>query len=108
MKQTIRAMFVGPSFPKGTRTVSMTVTLPPDGRVAKTTAQRYGPADTANWYAGAMSHDGSPIDLGFLNHKPAGKLGFVRADGDQLVFEDGTPARFWGGNIAAYAIFADE
>ena len=107
-KNTIRAMFVGRSFPKGTQTVSMTVTLPPGGQVSKTTAERYGPADTANWYAGAMSHDASPIDLGFLNHKPAGKLGFVRADGDQLVFEDGTPARFWGGNIAAYAIFADE
>ena len=107
-KHTIRAMFLGSDVPKGTRTVAMTLTLPRGGRVAKSLAERYGPADTSSWHQGAMLHDKSPVDLGFLNHRPAGKHGFVKARGDQLVFEDGTPARFWGGNIAAYAIFADK
>jgi hypothetical protein len=29
---------------------------------------------------------------------PAGKHGFCRAEGDRLVFEDGTPVKFWGLN----------
>ncbi|MHC4177915.1 MAG: glycoside hydrolase 5 family protein [Planctomycetota bacterium] len=107
-KNRIRAMFVGQSLAKGRHTVVMTVTLPRGGQVAKTLAQRYGPADTARWYSAALPHDGSPVDLSFLNHTPAGKHGFIRPDGDRLVFADGTPARFWGGNIAAYAIFEEK
>lgn len=30
---------------------------------------------------------------------PAGKHGFVRSQGPSFVFEDGTPARFWGACI---------
>jgi hypothetical protein len=55
-----------------------------------------------------LPFDASPVDLSFLNHKPAGKHGFVRASQDAFVFEDGTPVRFWGGNLAAYAIFSDK
>ncbi len=106
-KNKIRAMLLGPDVAKGTHTIAMTVTLPEGGRTAKTLAQRYGPADVDNWHSGAMRHDRSPVDLSFLNHKPAGKLGSVRTDGDRLVFGDGSEARFWGGNIAAYAIFAE-
>ena len=104
----IRAMFLGEKLPRGRHTISMTVTLPEGGQVAKTLAQRYGQVDTSKWHAGAMRHDASPVDLSFLNHKPAGKLGPVRAEGDRLVFGDGSEARFWGGNIAAYSIFAEK
>lgn len=34
--------------------------------------------------------------MSFLLDAPAGKHGPVKADGDNLVFADGTPARFWG------------
>jgi hypothetical protein len=34
-------------------------------------------------------------------HKPAGKHGFVQIEGDRFVFEDGTPIKFWGTNIAS-------
>jgi len=34
-------------------------------------------------------------------HKPAGKHGFVLIDNDRFVFEDGTPVKFWGTNIAS-------
>ena len=43
-------------------------------------------------------YDSMPIDISFAfgDEKPAGKHGFVRAEGEQLVFADGAPARFWG------------
>jgi hypothetical protein len=107
-KNKIRAMLVGSELRKGTHNVTMAVTLPKGGAVARSLADRYGPVDTSDWYRDAMRHDVSPVDLGFLNHKPAGKHGFVRAEGDGLVFADGTPARFWGGNIAAYAIHVED
>ena len=42
--------------------------------------------------------DSMPVDISFAfgDEKPAGKHGFVRTEGESLVFEDGTPARFWG------------
>ena len=42
--------------------------------------------------------DKMPIDISYLfeNEKPAGKHGFCKVQGDRFVFEDGTPARFWG------------
>ena len=48
------------------------------------------------------------VDLSFLNHRPAGLHGQVRAQGEALVFADGTPARFWGINLQAYALFATD
>ena len=107
-KGRIRSMLVGESLAAGTHAVVMTVTLPKGGRVVRAVGDRYGPAETRDWWPDAMAHDRSAVDVSFLNHKPAGKHGFVRARGDGLVFADGTPVRFWGGNIAAYAIFADK
>jgi len=107
-KNLIRAMFLGENLAKGSHAVSMTVTLPEGGTLVKTLAERYGPVETSKWYSDALPHDKSPVDLSFLNHKPAGKFGFVKSKGDKLVFENGEEIRFWGGNIAAYAIFADE
>ncbi len=45
------------------------------------------------WYPDRM-----PIDISFAfeNEVPAGKHGFCQRKGDKFVFEDGTPARFWG------------
>jgi hypothetical protein len=107
-KNQIRAMFVGQNLSRGSHTVSMTVTLPAGGMLRKTLGERYGPVEASKWYSGALLHDKSPVDISFLNHKPAGKFGFVKARGDKLIFENGEEVRFWGGNIAAYAIFADK
>lgn len=52
-----------------------------------------------NWVPFTLAWDDEvPIDISFVfeREKPAGKHGFVRADGARLVFEDGTEARFWG------------
>ncbi len=55
--------------------------------------------DTSEWIP-FESSDASPvstaIDMSFLLDAPAGKHGKVKVDGGKLVFEDGTPARFWG------------
>ena len=54
--------------------------------------------------------DKMPVDISFVfeKEKPAGKHGFVRADGDDLRFEDGTLAKFWGVNFNGGACFPDK
>ena len=69
-------------------------------------AEKYSSSD-GSWFRDALRWDASPVDLSFLNadDRPAGHHGFVKADGDRLVFEDGTPARFWGANLSGPALF---
>ncbi|MBO4411038.1 MAG: hypothetical protein J5794_02500 [Lachnospiraceae bacterium] len=45
-----------------------------------------------------MHPDYMPVDISFVfkNEKPAGKHGFAKVDGENIRFEDGTLARFWG------------
>ncbi len=65
--------------------------------------------DTSDWFAYEALPDetiaGTPIDASWVFDGPCGKHGFVKAQGDEYVFEDGTKANFWGANIAANAIF---
>jgi hypothetical protein len=109
-KSTIRTWFVGSRLTPGKSSFSMTVELPPGGNVTPSPEERYGAADTATWYRNALRSDASPVDLRGLNaeDRPAGHRGFVKVSGDQLLFGDGSPARFWGGNLAAYALFVDK
>ena len=71
-------------------------------------AERYPQADTSRWIRDALAWDAAPVNLSFLNRddRPAGGRGAIRADGDQFVRGDGTPVRFWGGNLVAGAIFS--
>ncbi|HQH40613.1 MAG TPA: hypothetical protein PK825_02630 [Bacteroidales bacterium] len=64
------------------------------------------PADsqqTSNWFPFHGEDDFSPseIDMSHWLDKPAGKHGFVLMDKDRFLFEDGTPVKFWGTNIAS-------
>jgi hypothetical protein len=65
--------------------------------------------DTFDWFPYPVGPEGVPIDLSFMNkdaegnYVPAGVHGFLRVEGDRFVFEDGTPARFWGLNVTAGA-----
>ncbi len=106
-ERAIRTMFVGAALDAGRHEIALTLSLPRGTKVETSLAERYGQPDTSQWWRGVLPHDGAPVDLSFLNHTPAGKHGFVRAAGDHLEFADGTPARFFGGNLAAYALFAD-
>lgn len=51
----------------------------------------------------------APIDISYLfeDEKPAGRHGFLRADGDVFRFEDGTQVRFWGTNLNGGCAFPD-
>ena len=54
--------------------------------------------------------DMMPVDISFVfeDEKPAGKHGFCQAVGNDLRFEDGTLARFWGVNVNGGACFPDK
>ena len=69
--------------------------------------ERLGGGDPASWPPDGLGNEGAVPDLSFLDAdgKPAGRHGPVHADKGRLVFGDGTPARFWGTNVTAYALF---
>lgn len=102
-RSEIRAYFVTKA--SGDAKFSMAVNAP-EADVTESGAARAGRPD-ATWYSNVFPSRHAPIDLSFLNapERPAGKRGIVRAVGDILQFEDGTPVRFWGTNITAYSIF---
>jgi hypothetical protein len=106
-KKEIRTFFYRDKIAAGhTRT---TATLSAQGRIdfVPTTAEKFGNADQSDWPTDIVDWKTSPVDVSFLNKPeiPAGKHGFLQARGDKLVFEDGTPVRFWGTNLTAYALF---
>lgn len=106
-KDTIRTFFFSDRIEPGTLHYRLTLELPEGGAVLPADVERYGPETPEKWFHGALLPDASPVDLSFLNRddRPAGRRGFVRADGERLVFADGTTARFWGGNLAAHSLF---
>ncbi len=62
--------------------------------------------DTAGWQPFVLPWDSAPVDVSFLNHRPAGKFGFVTTKGSQFVLADtGEPIRFWGTCFSAGANF---
>jgi hypothetical protein len=68
--------------------------------------------DTRGWipwdHPAEPALPGSALDMSFLLDAPAGTHGFLTVRGDRFVFEDGTPARFWGGNLFGEANFPDK
>jgi hypothetical protein len=55
--------------------------------------------DTSQWVPFpnvSMSFQGTALDMSPLLDAPAGKHGIIGTDYEKLVFEDGTPVRFWG------------
>ena len=66
------------------------------------------PSDTARQTIPyTLPWDDMPIDLSFIyeDEKPAGKHGFLKANNEKFIFEDGTEARFWGTNFNSQANF---
>ena len=107
-KNVIRAFFYSGSIPAGKTRFQATLSLAENIAIMPTTAERFGTSDTAKWTKNILDWETSPFDLSFLNKPelPAGKRGFVKAKDDQLVFEDGTVAKFWGTNITASTLFS--
>jgi hypothetical protein len=104
-KNRIRAFLVGPSTASGNESIRMTITLPEGTRRKPTELEEYGPVDSIRWIRNAFPSPHVPVDLSTLNHVP-GTHGFLKSVDGRLQFEDGTPARFWGINVMAYALFS--
>jgi len=100
----IRCLFYADRVERGRRRQVMTVTLPSSGVVRTQAGLPYAPP-ARDWPV-AFDQTAGP-DLSFLNraHGPAGSHGRLQRDHDRLAFADGTPARFWGTNLTAYALF---
>ena len=63
--------------------------------------------DTSTWFPYTLPWDTpSPLDVSFLNDKPAGQHGFIAVKGDQFITSgNGQPIRFWGTCFSAGANF---
>lgn len=103
----VRAFFYKDQILPGRQHIKAVLTVSDGVRIDQTAAERLGLDDPRRWPLDQIDWRTSPVDLSFLNapEKPAGKRGFVKVVGDQLQFADGTPARFWGTNVSAYALF---
>lgn len=103
----LRSAWLSGNSPAGSTTAALTLTVPGTLGLEPPLAARYGPRDLEQWNLDALVHDDWPVDLSHLNtaHGRAGSHGPVRVDGEDLKFEDGTAARFWGTNLAASALF---
>ena len=75
----------------------VTFQLDPASAISKT--------DTSTWFPYTLPWDDAPVDLSWLNDKPAGGHGFLAVKDGKFVFEDGSPARFWGTCVSASANF---
>lgn len=106
-KNNIRNLFFT-AINKGEQQSVMKVTVSPTVKLSPPISFNYDPIQLSQWQPDILPAENSPIDLSFLNqnHIPAGRHGFIKTKGDQLVFSDGTPAKFWGTNLQAYALFS--
>lgn len=59
--------------------------------------------DTSNWFVFTPDNNAlkTETDLSDWLDRPAGKHGALLMKGDRLVFEDGTPIKIWGTNVAS-------
>lgn len=106
-KSEIRAFFFSGEVPRGRRHYVATFTVGGGVSIGPSMAERYGLDSELGWPINILDWRSAPVDLSFFNapERPAGKHGFLGASGDKLSFADGTPARFWGTNLAAAALF---
>jgi hypothetical protein len=103
-KSEIRCMFYDAPIAVGTLDQTLTIALPEGGAVVPPLEERYA-ADANGWFRGALDSHAAFVDLSYLNDKPAGKHGFLQAQGSELLFADGTPARLWGVGLQAGTLY---
>ncbi|GAB6139457.1 hypothetical protein JCM14076_01860 [Methylosoma difficile] len=103
-KSLIRALFFT-DIKKGPQHSNVTISVNSKNKLEGSIGTK--PTDLSQWHKNILDDTASPIDLSYLNndHKPAGKHGILQAREDQLVFADGTAAKFWGTNVMANALY---
>jgi hypothetical protein len=106
-KNEIRVFFYKDRIPPGKLRHALSLRVPDAFAVVPTQRERFGLDRVSAWPAVTVDVKGAAVDLSFLNwfERPAGKRGFMATRGEDLVFDDGTSARFWGTNLTAHAIF---
>ncbi|WP_191624304.1 cellulase family glycosylhydrolase [Pseudomonas fluorescens] len=106
-RSEVRAFFYKNTIKPGRQNFKATLSVSGDVELGPTTTERFGLVDPKSWPSDKLDWNTSPVDLSFLNahERPAGKRGFVKASGEQLLFADNTPARFWGTNLTSYTLF---
>ena len=64
--------------------------------------------NSTNWFVFKPNTitQNNAIDMSSWLDKPAGKHGFLQMKGKDYAFEDGTPVKFWGVNIASNMPFS--
>jgi hypothetical protein len=109
---SLRVVLASDKFPKGKRSVTLTLTFPNDvaflasqADLAKFSRTLAGP----DWFAFQPGQEVVPgvIDMNRWLDGPAGKHGGVRMVKDGFTFEDGTPVKFWGVNLSYTASAPD-
>ncbi len=63
---------------------------------------------TSDWLENPLPWDSFPIDLSFLNHKPAGKYGFLKVKGENFVFDGNKKIKFFGVNLSGEQCFPEK
>ena len=68
--------------------------------------------DMSDWWAYDIPNYsdivGTALDMSFTLDAPAGKHGYIQADGQNLYFEDGTPVQFWAVNLGPSSVFINK
>lgn len=102
-KSKIRVLFFSGEIKQGNSKIDMSISVPRETPISSFDASSQ--KNTSNWLVDPISSLDSYIDLSHLNEKPAGKHGFVKTVGDQFIFSDKTPIRFYGVNVQARTLF---
>lgn len=102
----VRVMLVEGDVPAGVYETTLHLRLPQGGRLGAPASARYAPVGE-NWWRNTIVWNDAAVDVKAIlgEDRAAGSLGSVRAEGEALQFADGSPARFWGTNLAATSLF---
>lgn len=101
----IRVYFFRDKIEKLQHSYQATISVPRDFTTRQTKDELFGIKDFDKWFE-IDAPFYTAVDLSYLNHMPTGIHGFLKTEGESLVFADGTKAKFWGTSISAGALFA--